>query len=153
MSEYITTAVFLAFLLTVSLTDYRRGYIYDVCLLPFGAAGLLFMAVGWLNSPAAAIGGALTGGGVFAFIRVVSRGGMGGGDVKLSLVLGLWLGAEQWLVAVYAAFWLGLVSALWVRLTKGDCRSIPFAPCLSVGAFIAWMWGEEIVNFYLATAL
>ena len=150
MSEYIPAVIFGVFLLTVSLTDYRRGYIYDVCLLPFGLAGLLFTAIGWLNSVNAAMWGALAGGGVFSLIRVVSRGGMGGGDVKLSLVLGLWLGAEQWLVAVYIAFLLGVLSALWVRCTKGSCRSVPFGPCLSVGALIAWIWGEKIINFYLA---
>ena len=38
---------------------------------------------------------ALIGGGVFLLLAIVSKGSLGGGDVKLIAALGLWLGVEK----------------------------------------------------------
>ena len=153
MTENIGEIVFLLFLLYVSITDYRCGLIYDKCLLTFFIPGILLSFGGVLLPFNEAVLGALMGGGVFALIRVLSRGGMGGGDVKLSFVLGFWLGAELYLVAMYIAFILGTLAATVLYLRRaGKHTRLPFAPCMSAGALVARTWGEEIINFYLATA-
>jgi prepilin signal peptidase PulO-like enzyme (type II secretory pathway) len=144
----LTGLIFLFFLTAVSITDYRQGYIFDAWLLPFALAGILLTATGNLQPWSEAAFGAATGGGTFALIRVLSRGGMGGGDVKLSLVLGLWLGVALWSLAVYVAFLTGTAAALYAKFVGGR-KSIPFAPCLSLGACLSFFRGDEVIGAYV----
>ena len=51
--------------------------------------------------------GALFAGGLMLLIFLLSRGGMGAGDVKLSFVLGVWLGFKASIVLSDAGFCFG----------------------------------------------
>jgi leader peptidase (prepilin peptidase) / N-methyltransferase len=98
-------------------------------LLIGGLAGFLFLGVGWVVSPR----------------------GMGLGDVKMVLMIGLALGKYVG-VALLAAFSLSLVPALGLLLVKGlRARKIgfPFGPFLAFGAVVGLMWGEQIWNWYM----
>jgi leader peptidase (prepilin peptidase) / N-methyltransferase len=98
-------------------------------LLIGGLAGFFFLGVGWVVSPR----------------------GMGLGDVKMVLMIGLALGKYVG-VALLAAFSLSLVPALGLLLVKGlRARKIgfPFGPFLAFGAVVGLMWGEQIWNWYM----
>lgn len=95
--------------------------------------------------------GGLLGFGLFYLIYHLSRGGMGGGDVRLAGLLGLALGWRQLLLALFISFTSGAVIALLLLLTgrakRGD--PIPFGPFLAAGGYLAALWGEQIVRWYL----
>ena len=106
------------------------------------------------------LAGALVGTGLFSgfFFAVAFTyvGGMGGGDVKLALVLGAfagYLGAPgNVIVAMFAAVVAGgLVSA--VVLFGGGSRkaALPFGPFLALGTIIAIFAGERIQDVYGST--
>ncbi len=98
-------------------------------LLVGGLAGFLFLGIAWVVSPK----------------------GMGLGDVKMMLMIGLALGKYVG-VALLAAFSLSLVPALGLLLVKGlRARKIgfPFGPFLAFGAVVGLMWGEQIWNWYM----
>ncbi|MCL6522714.1 MAG: prepilin peptidase, partial [Firmicutes bacterium] len=69
------------------------------------AAGVGLLARGAGFWPHLATGAAA--GLLFALIALLSRGGLGGGDVKLAAVLGLYLGPASTAVALFAAAVLG----------------------------------------------
>jgi leader peptidase (prepilin peptidase)/N-methyltransferase len=96
------------------------------------------------------LGGAL-GFGLFYLIYWLSRGGMGGGDVRLAGLLGLALGWRQLLTALLLAFTLGaLVSLLLLAARKlGRKDAVPFGPFLAIGSYVAALWGEQLVDWYL----
>ena len=98
-------------------------------LLVGGLAGLLFLGGAWIVSPK----------------------GMGLGDVKMVLMIGLALGKYVG-VALFAAFCLSLVPSLGLLLVKGlRARKIgfPFGPFLAFGAVVALMWGPQIWDWYI----
>ena len=69
---------------------------------------------------------------------VVSPGGMGLGDVKMTLMIGLALGSYAG-VALFAAFAISLLPSLAVLLLKGPRgrkMSFPFGPFLALGAMV-----------------
>lgn len=75
-------------------------------------------------------------------LRLISRGGVGGGDVKLAAVLGWYLGWFGWnavLVGTAVAFILGGVFAIGAIAGRGGSRSVavPFGPGMLGGAWIA----------------
>ena len=78
----------------------------------------------------------------YLVLRMLSAGGVGGGDVKLAAVIGLhlgWLGWGSVLVGTLAGFVLGGVFAAWMLLVRrADRRSaIPFGPWMLAGAWVA----------------
>ena len=70
---------------------------------------------------------AAAGGGLFLLLAMLTRGGIGGGDIKLIFVLGLWLGTDRLLSAVLAGLLLGGLAALLLLLTGRKKRQNNFA--------------------------
>ncbi|WP_203138210.1 prepilin peptidase [Microbacterium sp. JZ31] len=92
---------------------------------------------------------------VYLAIVFVKPGGMGLGDVKLALPLGLFLGWTGWgalAVGFIAAFALGAVIGLVLILTRRIERrgGIPFGPWMIAGAWIGILCGNGLASAYLA---
>ena len=88
----------------------------------------------------------------FLFIVWVTRGrGMGGGDIRLGLLVGLVNGFPYNLLAVFLGFFIGaVVSIVLVLSGKKTLKSIvPFGPFLILGSLITLVWGSVILNWYL----
>jgi leader peptidase (prepilin peptidase)/N-methyltransferase len=84
-------------------------------------------------------------------ILIITRGkGIGGGDIKLMAVCGLFLG---WKLVVLA-FFIGCLAAsiihLFLMTAKKADRSLSFGPYLSAGIFLALLWGNLIIDCYLS---
>lgn len=94
--------------------------------------------------------GSIFGISVLLLIFFASRGGLGFGDVKLAFVLGVWLGLEKTIVFLLIAFILGGLISMILLLSRIKTRkdAIPFGPFLCAGAFIAILYGNEIINWY-----
>jgi leader peptidase (prepilin peptidase) / N-methyltransferase len=87
------------------------------------------------------------------FVLAVLPRGMGGGDVKLAPLLGLYLGWLGWssvAVGAFAGFLMGgLVGALLMLLKVADRKSrIPFGPYMLAGAFLAVFAAAPIAHWY-----
>lgn len=92
---------------------------------------------------------AIISGGFFLFLYLITKKkGMGFGDVKLAVFMGLFLGWPKILVAIYIAFIIGaLVGVVGMILKKINKKSkIAFGPFLIFGTIIAWIWGDQIIN-------
>ena len=90
--------------------------------------------------------------GFFLAIFLVSKGQwMGFGDVKLAILLGLILGFPEILLALTLAFFFGaIIGVSMMLLKKGGLKSkIPFAPFLISGTFVALLWGNQIISWYM----
>ncbi|MGO0123277.1 prepilin peptidase [Desulfothermobacter acidiphilus] len=141
---------FLACLLVASFIDLEHYIIPNRLVLGalVGAVPLDYMARDPGLVPA--LLGALSAGGFLFFLALVSRGGMGGGDIKLAAVSGLFLG---WPLALLGTFLGCLIAGVWgiillVTRRKGRKDHIPFGPFLSAGLLIALFWGRGIWQWY-----
>jgi leader peptidase (prepilin peptidase)/N-methyltransferase len=84
-------------------------------------------------------------------IALVSKGGMGMGDVKLFAVLGLFLGWKGIILTLFFSSIFGMFIggiALLVGLIKRK-EPIPFGPSIAVGALTAYFFGAKILEWYL----
>jgi len=83
-------------------------------------------------------------------VSIISPGGMGMGDVRLALVLGLYLGWIDLMlpiVGLLIACVAGIVMGLGFRIaTKGAQRHFPFGPGLALGTIITIVWFEPILR-------
>jgi len=144
--------VFTAFLIVITLIDYDCQLILDKVLLIFAASALfvgLFSVttVDWPDKLLAAVAS----GALLLIIAVVSRGGMGGGDIKFVTVLGLWLGALGMTETLLLAFILGGLGGVLLLATglKSRKDAIPFGPFLCAAALICYLYGQELLFWYL----
>lgn len=88
---------------------------------------------------------------LFLLLAVISRGGMGWGDVKLVTLVGLATGFPLVFIAVILGAILGGLVAIALLLTKkkGRKEAIPFGPYLALAAMITLLYGKEMLNWYL----
>ena len=87
-------------------------------------------------------------------LRLARPGGMGGGDVKLAGVVGLYLGWVGWgalAVGAFAAFVFGGVFgiALMVAKRAGRKTAIPFGPWIILGAWTGVFAGDAVGRWYV----
>jgi len=91
---------------------------------------------------------------VFLLLWVVSRGGIGGGDVRLAIVMGMylgWLGASYVLVAVLVASVLAGLAALLLLISRRATRTsrLAFGPYLALGTLVSIFVGDWIARVWL----
>lgn len=150
--EALSEVVFASLLVVVTIADLKSLRIPNSVLLFF--APLLFV-LKVAEMPAAfgrIILGGLLFGAVFELIYVLSRGGMGFGDVKYAAVLGLYLGPEALLPLILIASLSGFIVAGILMATGRKTRkdAIPFGPYLSLAAWVLSLYGPDIYVWYFS---
>ncbi len=137
----------------IFLYDLNHGEILDSSTIPTSLLLFLFSwSLGWQTWPDMALG-AVVGAGFFWLQYIMSKGKwVGGGDIRLGLLMGIILGWPNILFALMLAYVLGaIVSLVLVALKKKDLKSeTPFGTYLAVATFVAMMWGGRIVGWYLS---
>lgn len=102
----------------------------------------------WYNS----VIGAVVGFALLAVIIIVSKGGMGAGDMKLFGVLGIVLGLGKVLLTFFLAALFGaIVGGVFMMFKKVEKRqAIPFGPFIALAAIISFFYGDRIIQIYLS---
>jgi len=93
---------------------------------------------------------ALVASGFLLILNLITRGnGMGMGDVKLAIFIGLFLGGPKTILAFYVAFIVGSIVGLILMIFKKATKKsqVPFGPFLILGFFVAWWFGNLILKF------
>lgn len=138
---YVIIAISLLLLMTV--TDFEQQVILDEMVIAFALLGLCYvfhLQLSFTDHLLASIGGGL----LFLFLAFISKGALGGGDIKLIATLGLWLGSRALLsVIVYGAM-MGGAAALLLLLTQKIKRKQyfaygPYFALSSIGIILKWL--------------
>ena len=98
----------------------------------------------------AAMAGAI-GFAIFLLIAVVSRGGMGWGDVKLVALIGLATGFPLVLFTIVLAAIIGTIVAvaLMIARRRRFRETLPFGPFLAVATMMTLVWGSDVLAWYM----
>lgn len=97
--------------------------------------------------------GAILTSGLLFLIYFFSRGkGMGFGDVKLGIFIGLILGFTNSILALALAFIFGSIAGIILLAAKKRTLKsmVPFGPFLALGVLITIFWGSNLVDLYLS---
>lgn len=87
---------------------------------------------------------------------IIRKEGMGMGDVKLAVILGIWVGWINVYLVFYAvtiACVLGAVVGVVVMAVRRDNRAFPFGPWLALGAIVSILYSEQILDSLNRTAV
>lgn len=149
---FIRNYVLLCCLFVLSLVDFEIFEIPDSCIvIPILTWGILnyFIKESWMSHIGAAL---LYGGGVLILSlimdRLLHKESMGGGDIKLLFVMGLYLGIVGGMLALLISCILGIVSSY--VLKKDEESHFPFGPAISIAFVIVLYFGQPMIHWYLS---
>jgi leader peptidase (prepilin peptidase)/N-methyltransferase len=142
--------VLVSVLVTAAVIDIHHQIIPNRVLLAGFVLGLPLAALQSWTSLTMGLLAFLAAGLFLLAVAVVSRGGMGGGDVKLAALMGLYLGPAGVAAALFLAFLTGGAAAIALLATGRKTRKdpVPFGPYLALGGVAALLWGGELVGWY-----
>lgn len=151
--------VFTACLVSISVIDLELQIIPNRIIYPTIALSLPLLAIAALakGDPGRlvmALAGAGIGFGLLLVVHLVQPASMGFGDVRLSFLLGLflgWLSFSHVALGLFLGFALGAVIGVGLMLFGGRNRkdSVSFGPFLAAGAATAVLFGQPIVDWWL----
>ncbi len=148
--QFLSAVFFVSFLIIITFIDLEHMIIPDVIVYPGIFAGFLFSFLKGKIFLYDGLLGALIGGLAIFLIVFLSRGGMGEGDIKLSAMIGSFLGVKYVIMSLIISFIVGGIVGAFLLLLKikGRKDPIPFGPFLSIGAIISLFWGSMIANMW-----
>ncbi|MCC3356551.1 prepilin peptidase [Bacillus sp. REN16] len=149
--ELIIAWTLISLLMIIFVSDLTYMIIPDKVLLFFAPVFIIeriFIPLEpWWDMLAGSIVGFL----LLYLIAIISRGGMGGGDIKLYAVLGLVLGWKLVLLSFFLATIFGTVIGLCGmvigKVKKG--KPMPFGPSIVIGTLLAYFFGQDIISWYI----
>ena len=163
--QALLAMVFTWYLIALTGIDIDRQLLPDILTIPLLWIALiasLWHAPGGAAPPVAtqdAVIGAVAGylflWSVFQLFRLVTgKEGMGYGDFKLYAAIGAWLGWQMLPLVLMLAAVVGSVVGVAMIAARRHGRGvpIPFGPYLAGAAWIALLWGPQIVERYLDVA-
>lgn len=145
----LTNLVMIGILLIAALIDMEYMYIPNELVIFGILCGIILNLFAGTYERMAL--GFLAGGIPMLAVYLLSRGGMGAGDVKLGAVIGMFLGGEFTLLALFLGFLSGALAGVILIFAgrKGRKDTIPFAPFLAFGSIVSSLWGIRIIRYYI----
>jgi len=152
--------LFVLSLITVAFIDLETQEIPDMISLPGILVGLVLVTAlgaiqgsGHFNAFRSSLLGIAAGGGAMFLMGflgelIFRKEALGGGDVKLMAMVGAFLGWEKVILVFFLAPFFGAAVGIFMRI-KFKSEVIPYGPYLALASFIALLWGDNIINYFV----
>ncbi len=140
----------IAVMIIIFIYDLRWYLILDIVTLPACVVVFilnLMLGISWQNL----LFSGIIGGSFFLMQFLISRGKwIGGGDIRLGLLMGLALGWPNVILAILLGYIIGSVVGIGLLISKKKKWSskLPLGVFLSASTIITIFWGSEIINWY-----
>lgn len=151
--SYIYGLVF-SLLICLSVIDLKIGIVPDSINFLIFILSVIFLIISKKNVTYHIIGFFLISL-PFLLIALITNG-IGGGDVKLFAVTGLFLGAFHIFLAMFICCLLASIIGIFIKYFKKNYNtinnkiSIPLVPYISIGVIISTLYGDFILNWYFS---
>ncbi|MCL1038284.1 A24 family peptidase [Shewanella submarina] len=158
--QFALAALLTFILIALTFIDLDEMLLPDQLTLPLVWLGLLVNLPGTFTDLQSAIIGAVAGylslWSVFWLFKLLTgKEGMGYGDFKLMAVFGAWLGWQFLPVIILLSSLVGAIVGIAMILAKRLSREkpIPFGPYIAAAGWIALVYGQQIIDWYLGNML
>lgn len=154
-SDLVAALLLVSLFIIITVSDLRYMLIPNKILLFFLPIFIVYRIFDPLTPFWDSILGAFLGFGILYLLAVVSRGGMGGGDIKLYFVLGLLLGTKLTLLSLFFSSLIGTLFGFGQIIGKSfkKRKPIPFGPFIAIGTILSFFYGNMILDWYLGLFL
>lgn len=148
--ELVVALLFISLLSIIVVSDIAYMLIPDKVLLFFLPLLIIFRIISPLSPWWDSILGAVVGFSLLFLIALLSKGGMGGGDIKLFFLIGLVLGTVNSLLTLFLASVIGMIVGFIVLKVTGKGRKtpVPFGPSIAVASIVVYFYGDVLIDWY-----
>lgn len=149
--ELLIAWALISLLMIIFVSDIRFMLIPDKVLLAFGVIFIALRVWQPMDYWWEPLLGAIVGFTLLLLIAIISRGGMGGGDIKLFAVLGILLGWQDVLLTFLFATFYGAIIGV-IGLSVGFFqrkKPIAFGPYIVLGALTTYFFGQALIQWYV----
>ncbi len=149
---FVRDALIASALILIFVFDYRASIIPDRLTIPAMIVALVFNVALGIPLLTLLFGGLLLGS-FFAVQFLVSNGRwVGGGDIRMGLLMGFLLGPWLGVVALLLAYMLGAMAGVYLLVTKKRALSshVPFGTFMALATILTMLWGQQILAWYLS---
>ncbi|MBL7067212.1 MAG: prepilin peptidase [Candidatus Marinimicrobia bacterium] len=153
--EFLFYITLLIVLIIVTFTDLETKRVLNIVVFTGAVLAFYMSLIFWPLNFIYSLIGFLTGGGVLIFWAVIGKllfkkESLGYGDIKLAAMIGIFLGLQNTLLALFLSFSLAtLIGIFMIMLKKARMDSkIPFAPFLALGSLLSLIWSDELFSLY-----
>ncbi|MBI2868352.1 MAG: prepilin peptidase [Chloroflexi bacterium] len=149
--QFALLAYYGCLFLVIAVIDLEHRIVPNRIVYPAAVLALVLTFVPGQPGIIASLLGGAVGLGLMLLPVLISRGGMGLGDVKLAALSGLIIGPKMVLLAIFIAVVAGGLIAVFLVVTRLKSRkeAIPFAPFLALGAVLALYRGADLLDVYV----
>lgn len=145
--ETATGLALLSGLIVCAMTDVDLHIIPDEAIVFLAVAAVPLLWLQSIDALLRGLCGLLISGAVMISLGLLFKDKLGGGDIKLQAVIGLYLGWQRSLLGLWLACVLAVLMAVAARcFGRKIPRQIPFGPFLSAGAMIALFFGAQLIQ-------
>ncbi len=148
----------LTLLIILAVYDARWMLLPDKIMVPVILLSGIYLVLhawqqgSWISLRGPLLAALLMGGIFFALVALSKGRAMGGGDIKLVFAMGLLLGLRGSAVALFIAFNVAALVGITLMVFKrrGRRDQIAFGPFLVGATVVAFLYGQDVVQWYLA---
>ena len=155
----INYLVLISLLIIITFIDMDHYIIPDGLIIIGSIFAVIFNFIFKVITIKESLLGALAcGGGILILTSIiefiVKKEVMGGGDIKLFAMIGLFFGIKNSLLvallSVYVGAAFGIITIVYSKIKKQKYNSIiPYGPFISVATLIVMIYGNDIINWYM----
>ena len=152
--QMVFGVLFTWILITLTFIDFDTQLLPDRFTLTLAAIGLGVNTFHLYTSPSSAIWGYIIGflclWIVYYLFKIVTvKEGMGYGDFKLLAALGAWMGPLLLPLVILLSSVVGAIIGIILLKIRKENQPFAFGPYIAIAGWIAFLWGEQIMKFYL----
>ena len=152
--KLLITSIYFALFILIFVTDMEHRLILHAITGPAIAFALIASLA--TVTPISALLGAGIGFGFFLLVYLIGglifgSGALGFGDVTLATLIGATAGFPLVIVALLVGILVGGITSFFLLVTgrRRPRSKIPYGPFLLLGAAVALLWGQQIIDWYL----
>lgn len=148
---FVRDALIASLLVLIFIFDYRAYIIPDRLTIPAMIIALVANLLLGVDVVTLLLGGFLLGG-FFAVQFLISKGRwVGGGDIRVGMLMGFllgpWLGLEALLISYVAGSLVGV--GLLISRKRDMSSHVPFGTFMVIGTVVTMLWGQQLLDWYL----
>jgi leader peptidase (prepilin peptidase)/N-methyltransferase len=152
MVEYILIVVFISLMVIITVSDLYYQVIPDIILIVFFPVILTLRLLSPISAWYDGMLGGILGFGFMYLIALYGRvrfkqDALGGGDIKLYLIIGVVLGYQMVILSLFFAALFGMLYSMIVRKKDGY---LPFVPFIFAGSMLTYFVGSGIIEWYVS---
>jgi leader peptidase (prepilin peptidase)/N-methyltransferase len=154
-TQGLLALLLLWFLIALTVIDIDTYLLPDNLTLPLLWLGLVINSFAVYTDLMSAVWGAIAGylslwSVYWLFKLVTGKEGMGFGDFKLLAALGAWMGWQYLPLIIILSSFVGAIIGIAGIIIMGRDKNIPipFGPYLAIAGWIAFLWGDHLIETY-----